>query len=91
MHVSTFLPQRCPFWSSLCVPLALSVVQDCELLYIAFDILHNGKIGVNEEPLKERHKLLEEVVVPAEIAGMWGCCRGNILADGSNDSCSYCI
>ncbi len=43
--------------------------QDCELVYVAFDILHDGKTGVNHLPLKERQRLLEEMIVPLDEGG----------------------
>ncbi|KAL4853400.1 Dynamin-related protein 5A [Chlorella vulgaris] len=42
------------------------VLSDCELVYVAFDILHDGKTGVNHLPLKERQRLLEEMIVPLD-------------------------
>lgn len=44
-------------------------VQDLELVYVTFDILHNGKGGVIDMPLRERHKMLEDKVVPGIPAG----------------------
>lgn len=35
--------------------------QDCELLYIAFDVLHDGQRSLVAEPLRERQRLLEQV------------------------------
>ncbi|EFN52891.1 hypothetical protein CHLNCDRAFT_138420 [Chlorella variabilis] len=39
-------------------------IGDLELVYVTFDILHNGKGGVIDMPLRERHKMLEDKVVP---------------------------
>ncbi|PRW39278.1 dynamin-related GTPase isoform A [Chlorella sorokiniana] len=42
------------------------LVGDCELLYVAFDLLHNGRTALTEKPLSERLELLRRAVVPGE-------------------------
>ena len=50
--------------------------QDCDLLYMAFDIIHDGISSVAEKPLRERLKILERMVLPcpegSESARTWG-------------------
>ncbi len=40
--------------------------QDCELVYVAFDILHNGTSVLNMEPLETRLRLLRQFVKSGE-------------------------
>lgn len=40
--------------------------QDCELVYVAFDILHNGSSALNMEPLERRLSLLRDFVKSGE-------------------------
>ena len=46
-------------------------LQDCELMYIAFDVLHNGTEAVIHKPLRERQHILAQLVVeqPAGAPG----------------------
>jgi len=44
--------------------------QDCELLYVAFDLLHNGHTALTEHPLSDRLERLRGAVVPGEPGGL---------------------
>lgn len=48
------------------IPCPALLLQDCELLYVAFDLLHNGRTALTERPLSERLELLRRAVVPGE-------------------------
>ncbi|PSC67603.1 DNA ligase 4 isoform A [Micractinium conductrix] len=40
------------------------LIGDCELMYVAFDLLHDGSTAINDQPLHQRLKRLEELVKP---------------------------
>lgn len=42
----------------------LHCTQDCELFYVVFDVLHDGRASLIKEPLKRRLEVLESVVLP---------------------------
>ena len=61
--------------ATLTVPLlalSLTFLQDCELLYVAFDVLHDGENDVIAMPLRERLEKLEQVVLPGGPGGWVG-------------------
>ncbi|KAL4438716.1 hypothetical protein ABPG77_006320 [Micractinium sp. CCAP 211/92] len=49
-------------------------VQGCELVYVAFDILHNGTSVLNMEPLETRLRLLRQFVKSGESVPLPGSC-----------------
>lgn len=74
--------QRMMFDVHMLIPCPTLLLQDCELLYVAFDLLHNGRTALTERPLSERLELLRRAVVPGEAGaasrgGMW--CMAGIV------------